>query len=425
MYIGQDMYYKNNMLKGHIFLRDSPSDNEIILTQDISVLKEYPNAVLLGKYLGVPQEVGLYELFSMFFDGKVQDDLDMVEALMNGFVFDTDWTFCLKLGVTFCWFKIDEHGLHKLGTMQFSELESRYTVGRFFKRLRYKMAKGGVSLNKVKYLVWNNDDVNENFSYYILAYDCLESFFSRIEGMKGLSVEGVMHFHATERRPRYPALSILISSISSSCLSDSFISLGLYQKDGVLYSRNTYYKDYSSCISHLVDFNKCQYGIILDCEGLEGGDVEAGCSKIGGMIYCKYQDILVSSSVFACDELLIGDTLLQVLEDYKNYTGGLRKAKVIVYGASDKKMLTGALNKYNKKMRRSILPNLDFIDCALFVQDSLKELDLSYSGRGTLSNIARALNVMPVFPKHEPLNDAKTLFNILACILYRLNKFVV
>ena len=189
MYIGQDMYYKNNMLKGHIFLRDSPSDNEIILTQDISVLKEYPNAVLLGKYLGVPQEVGLYELFSMFFDGKVQDDLDMVEALMNGFVFDTDWTFCLKLGVTFCWFKIDEHGLHKLGTMQFSELESRYTVGRFFKRLRYKMAKGGVSLNKVKYLVWNNDDVNENFSYYILAYDCLESFFSRIEGMKGLSVE--------------------------------------------------------------------------------------------------------------------------------------------------------------------------------------------------------------------------------------------
>jgi hypothetical protein len=45
-------------------------------------------------------------------------------------------------------------------------------------------------------------------------------------------------------------------------------------------------------------------------------------------------------------------------------------------------------------------------------------------GKCTLSNIARKFGVLPVFPKHKPVNDARTLFNILACILKDTGKFI-
>jgi hypothetical protein len=413
------LFYRSLIDKGtHL---PSIDKNELILTQSTEIKQLFPtyDVRFLSEYLGVRGDMGLYELFSIFFDGKVQDDFDMIETLFKGFLIESDWCFCLKIGVTFCWFSISDKKLHKLGTMQFSEPISKYTVGRFIKRLRFSIVKSGVNLNKIKFLCWNKNDLGYEFSGYITKYDCLDTFFSSIEGLKNLDVESVMHFLSKENKVKY----IITAENFVNCLNDSFDALKLYQKDGVLYSRSTYYKDYSTCISPIVNQSDCSYGLIIDCEGKSGGNIEDGCREIGGLIYCKYSNILVSVNTFACDELLLEDTLLQVFSNYKENTGGkLSNIQVLTFGKSDEKMLQNSIVKVcSKKNARFILNKLVFIDCMPFV---LSHTNTSDDSKSTLSNIARSLGVMPVFPKHKPVNDARTLFNILACILNDTGKFI-
>jgi hypothetical protein len=249
-------------------------------------------------------------------------------------------------------------------------------------------------------------------------YDCLDTFFSRIEGLKDMNAENVMHFLSKENKVKY----IVTAENFVDCLNDSFDALKIYQKDGILYSKNIYYKDYSTCVSPIINQSDCSYGIIIDCEGKSGGDIEAGCREIGGLIYCKYGSIMVNLNTFTCDELLLEDTLLQVLKNYKEYTlGKQNNIQVLTYGKSDEKMLQASIkNICSKKNAKFLLSRLNFVDCMPFVLSNTTGVD----AKGTLSNIARSLGVMPVFPKHKPVNDARTLFNILACILNDSGKFL-
>jgi hypothetical protein len=383
------------------------------------------NIKILSEFLGFKEEMGLYELFSFYFDGKIKSDFDMIEALFNGFLVDSDWCFCLKIGVTFCWFTIDKSGIHKLGTMQFSEHVSKYTVGKFIKRLRYSIVKDGVNLNRLKFLVWSEDDIPYEFKGYILKYDCLNTFFSSIEGLKGLSIDCVMHFLSKNLSLKY----VVSAETFVDCLNESFNLLGIVQENGVLYSRNTYYKDYSTCVSTIVDKAQCTYGIIIDCEGKMGGDgsIDAGCRELGGLIYCKYKGVLLNIDTFSCDELLLEETLLQVIKNYKEYAGAfVKRINVICFGASDAKMLTASINeKCSHKSRKTLSNMFNYIDCRAFVQDYVKNNGIDVEGKLTLSNIAKSLGVKPLFPKHKPLNDARTLFNILSQILMITDEFCI
>lgn len=369
--------------------------------------------------------MGLYELFSFFFEGKVTDDFDMIETLFNGFLVDSSWCFCLKIGVTFCWFTVTERKLKKLGTLQFSEVISRYTVGKFIKRLRYSLVKSGVNLNKVKYLVWSEDDIDSLWGSYILKFDCLRTFFSKIDGLRGLDVEGVMHFLGKTLALKYQ----VTAENFVDCLNDSFYALKLEQKDGVLYSRTTYYKDYSTCISPIVNQSDCTYGIIIDCEGQLGGTgaIDDGCRELGGIIFCRYKSILVSLDTFSCDEKLLEDTLLQVVRNYKslsNYLWG--RINIYCYGASDERMLKSSIKDLCSRKSIKTFSNLfNYVDCKDFISNYLLcNEEIIVEGRQTLSNIAKALGVKPLFPKHKPLNDARTLFNILSQILMETGKFL-
>jgi hypothetical protein len=255
------------------------------------------------------------------------------------------------------------------------------------------------------------------FSSYFTLYDCLDAFFSRIEGFHGMDIEGVMHFLSNESKVKY----LVTAENFVNCLNDSFSALKIYQKDGILYSRDVYYKDYSTCVSSIINQASCTYGIILDCEGKAGGSIDDGCREIGGLIYCKYNKILVSVNTFACDELLLEDTLLQVIKNY-NMLDSKSSIKVLTFGKSDEKMLKNSISSVcSRKNARTIINRLRFYDCMSFVFDFVKDND----SKGTLSNIARSFGVMPVFPKHKPVNDARTLFNILACILNDTGKFIV
>jgi hypothetical protein len=67
----------------------------------------------------------------------------------------------------------------------------------------------------------------------------------------------------------------------------------------------------------------------------------------------------------------------------------------------------------------------NYVDCKDFVSNYLLcNEEIVVEGRQTLSNIAKALGVKPLYPKHKPLNDARTLFNILSQILMETGKFL-
>lgn len=418
------LYYRSKDDKG--YLLPKLFDNEIIFTQNLELRKVFPNKDIriLSQFLGFKEDIGLYELFSFFFEGKVQDDFDMLEALFNGLLIDSEWCFILKIGVTFCWFKVNNDSLIKLGTMQFSEAISKYTVGKFIKRLRYKVVKSGVNLNKIKFLVWSMEDLNYEFSNYIVQYDCLNTFFSRIEGFKGLSIENVMHFLSKKAALKFN----VTAETFVDCLNDSFSNLNLSEENGILISRGVFYKDYSCCTSSIIDEANCSYGIIIDCEGKLGinGDIKAGCRELGGLIFCQYKNIMTCVDTFYCDELLLEDTLLQVIKNYKDFTSPyIKYINVFCFGTSDQQMLTSSINELCSKKSIKLFSDLfNYIDCRNLILNYLDNREIIVDGKNTLTNIAKALGVKPVFPKHKPLNDAKTLFNILAQILMTTEKIM-
>lgn len=420
--IGADsfLYYRSAQDKGYGVPIRGP--DELVVTQNREILSQYFGSMLFSEYLGLHENLGLYELFSFFFEGRVQSDFDMLDALFSGFVEDSDWCFCLKVGVTFCWFTVSKTELVKLGSMQFSESMSKYTVGRFIKRLRYGIVKTGVNLSRVKYLVWDKEDLGYEFSNYILKYDCLSSFFSNVDGLRGLDIESVMHFLSKKLQVRYQ----VTADNFVDCLNESFFALRLEQFNGVLYSRNAYYKDYSICISQVVDSSKCSYGMMLDTEGVQGADgaVTNGCREIGGLIYSQYNGVVTCIDMFSCDSNLLEETLTQAIKNYREFSGSvLGKIDVICYGGTDEKLLTASVKSLcSRKFIKTFSNTFSFVDCRDFV---LENMGVDVSGRESLANIARSLCVMPLFPKHKPLNDVRTLFNILCKILIVSGKFPI
>lgn len=365
----------------------------------------------LSHRLGLPDSLGLYEIFSYYFDGKLTSDYDMLDALFHGFLQDSGWCFCLKVGVSFCWFQVGAHSLRKLGVLQFSDMVSKSTVGRFFKRLRYAMARSGVNLSRVKYLVWDSLDVGYEFSRYILRYDSLSDFFSRVTGLSGLDCVNVMRLLSSHVGGRYKAEA----GVFVDCLNEGFSALGLSQSDGVLYCREEFFKDYSSCSGE--SRRDSRFGLILDCEGVSGqdGSLSNGLSELGGIIWCRHGNVLLNLDTFSCDSALLDDVLLAVVDNYRQMSG-VSKGKVdaVVFGGSDSRMLSASCSK-------KVMGKLNLVDCKEFVYGYVPDIE----GRNTLSNIARAMGVCPVFPKHNPVNDARTLFNVLAHILQVSGDFVV
>lgn len=419
------LYYRGSSDYGYNY--PSIKSQELIFTQNKELQKQYPdkNIKILSEYLGFKEEMGLYELFSFFFEGKIQTDFDMIDALFTGCLVDSDWCFCLKVGVTFCWFIVEDRHIRKLGTLQYSEQVSKYTVGKFMKRLRYSIVKSGVNLNKIKFLTWCEDDISYEFSNYILNYTCLDSFFSKIEGLRGLRIENVMQILSKELGLKFQ----VTAESFVDCLNDSFTALRLNQKDGVLYSRNIFYKDYSTCISPIFNKSECSYGIIIDCEGQLGsnGAIDLGCREIGGIIYCKYQNTLINLETFTCDDKLLEDTLLQVIRSFKEYSSAFIKSiDILCYGGSDSQMLQASISSLcSRKSIKMFTSIFNYIDCRPFIQGYLWSSSINVEGRQTLSNIAKALGVKPLFPKHKPLNDARTLFNILSQILMITDDFCI
>ena len=422
------IYYNSHHVSGYELPDLDLINSDLVVVQSAELYDYYTKlgarVKRLSDVLGLVTDMGLYEIFSFYFEGKVKDDIDMLELIFSGLLNNSDYCFCLKIGVTFCWFEVRKDRIVKLGTLQFGEKPSKYTVGRFIKRLKYQIAKSGVNLNKIRFLTWNKDDISEEFSTYITNYINLESFFGNIDGLKGLTCTNVVKLLSKDIQLRFNVTAETLVD----ALQVNFRTLGIYEKDGVLYSRNAYLKDYSICVSSILEPEKCTYGIIIDCEGKlgEDGSLQNGCRELGGLIYCKYDNILLNIDTFVCDEKLIEDTLERVFENYKDSTNQMTNINVLVYGYSDVIMLQSSLEQIGgKKFRKKVLNRVNIVDCQPFFNNYIEKKGLEIQKNPKLTKLATELKVSPVYPKHMPLNDARTLFNILAKILQITDEFVV
>lgn len=417
LYLDDKIYFRSKLDTGRGLC--NVNLDEVVLTQDKSVIDKCEDkgiyARLLSTYLGLVENIGLYEVYSFFFDGKIECDEDMLEVLFNGLLNDSRFCFCLNIGVTFCWFVVEGNKVRKIGNLQFSYTVSTYSVGKFMKRLRFEIAKSGFNLNRVVYLIWDKQDFIAEFENYFTNYSMLSDFFGKINGLKNLRCAEVMKLLSTKYKDRY--LPTAVDFID--CLNDSFEKLGLKEKDGVLLSSTTFYKDYSSCESTIINVKDCSYGIILDCEGATTGKAADGVSCVGGIIYCKYNKVLLNIEIFYCEAKLLQETLVRVVENYKILCGDFISTKritVLTFGFADEPMVTATLMRnYSKKVADNLLKKLKFVDCSPYINDCLDKNNIECRRR--LLDIANALNVKILLPLHNPTNDARTLFNVLAKVL--------
>lgn len=150
--------------------------------------------------------------------------------------------------------------------------------------------------------------------------------------------------------------------------------------------------------------------VILDCEGT----VSSGATEIGGVVAVRNGNTLIKLGDFSFERSEFAQAFSLFLKTWQNTTG--RKVEqgvtIYTYGNNDKAMfmeaLRGEMGRHNK---RKYLNYLHFEDCQPSIFVALDKLKLN-EGR-KLSEVAVQLGVSVVLPKHNALNDARTLFNIL------------
>lgn len=374
------------------------SNNPIVLCTDEVIFKKYNGAKYLSSVLGLPECIGLYEVFSFFFDSQEISDWGMVRVLFDGFLVNNERTYyCLNIGNTFSWFYVD-NGLKLLGSYQLSFSISKYSAGKFVKQLRYKMVDTGVKLSNVKYLCWDTDDCVNKLGWYFEGLTFMSEMFERVDSFKGMKLVSIMSLltNDLEQKVQNTAISLV------QCLNSNYNSLGIYEKDAQLFMKNVYYKDYTTCTLNLINKKNLKYFIILDCEGTSSGVIQDGCSSIGGLICCRHESVLVNVDNFISDYRLIVETFERVIQNFRDVSGR-KHIDVLTFGMQDRQMLTAEFNK----VKSNSLSQISFVDVRRMLLEVIGDF-------GSLKKLAETLGVKVVMPIHNPLNDAKTLFNVLA-----------
>lgn len=374
-------------------------DGEPVIAQSGAEPEGVDNVKTLSYVTGLPDDVDLFSAYSYFFDHAVETEFEMAELLFKGVLLESELCHCIQIENTYAWFKFKDLTVIPLGSISFNERLTVFSTGMFIKRLNYEMADSGVNIFNVTF--YGTDGFFGRRTYHNLS----DIFW-------GCSMSDLFFLLSPQIRREYN----LDAKDFVNLLRINVKSIGLRLYDKKLYTRHVYLKDISSCRSVVVHEKGSQFGLIVDCEGQLGGSGELtqGCRELGGLIWCKNADILVSVETFNCDNRLIEETLTQALKNLRGFSGGSKSLTILTFGMSDKVMLESSVNLGR------LHKNIKFVDCRQFI---LKHVDCA-DGKLTLSNIARNLGVMAVKPKHKAVNDARTLLNVLSMILHKTGEFV-
>jgi len=343
--------------------------------------------------LGLPVNAGLYEVFNYFYNARDATDDEMLECIRVGALREGEAFACFHIKGWFTWF---DDSLAVRGELRLDS-QTNWGFGEFNRSLNYAVAKSGGYISKM---------YGSGFgSYYPDAVPFKELFW-------GYDVDMAAFIMSRESISR----EVTSTGLLSLCKQTRVI---LSNDAGVLTVRPSYTKDFSMCYSPVP--RSATYGVIIDCEGKLGGDgsLSNGCREVGGVVYARSGRMLVCLDRFSCEEPLLGATLARMLDNLRGFGFTGRTLDIMMFGVSDKKMLTASLDKCTRYERSQFNKLFYYIDCRQFVERHASRV----VGRCTLSNLARSLGVSVLVPKHKAINDARTLFNVLAMILFLYGEF--
>lgn len=355
----------------------------------------------------------LYDLYSIKFEGSCSDT-EMIILLLKGYLSESSETMCIVLNDSFTWFRVENSKILILGTEVFSQPHSMYSCGSFLKRLNKRMVETGCSLRNIYYTTW--DTLNGYWSKFLNIHIPLKDYFNDIKGLRGYDLSSIMSVLSNNQLLDYKCSSLEFTK----AFAESSETLNLRLRNGKFLSKHSYFKDYSICTSNVSDIKGCVYGIILDCEGVKGSDgsLQNGVSQVGGIIFCRYNSIMQSIYTFVANIDFLEVTFYQVVESFKAITGkNIPKNGIptFVFGKSDRVMLKYTIDKFTKRGKKYVGNKFDFHDCTDFILNC-KGLE-QYTGKCSLSSIAKELGVRVIVPRHNALADARTLFNVLSFII--------
>lgn len=313
------------------------------------------------------------------------------------------------------------------GEMNIELNEKSYSkvISEVIKSIRYILAKEGAVLGNVSLLFFSTAEYKVFRSVFgsklsnkvLILSDVLKELRCVDVSDYGSFIRYLSSRHQDlARKSAYSITNVLIECCES---------IGLIYKEGVLSVTNIdYKKDFSSDRLNLNTRFDSTFGVILDCEGT----VNNGCTQVGGVIFCRKGIYLSKLETFSFDNLDIIEGFEQIFSSYEKQLGRYlpnRGIDILVYGRNDEKMVNASFSgKRGKQMKRKIDRYFHYLDCQSFVDDFIDASGLSVDNH-KLSTIAYALGVLVVEPKHNALNDAKTLFNVLAKILIETEEFVI
>lgn len=378
------------------------------------------------------KDISIYTLYQMKFGtGKVTKH-EMIIALLKDLLSVILKTCGLmiqvysqdkKYRITTCWFTVTiDSFCKKIGSYEKEiDLDSPYLyydVEEFKKELSQHMAYTGVSSNmctSVTVLNTTADALDTIFSKadaelpdYLHTVNIRERLLNLagLEDKANTSSKLLARLYNTMQGNKY---SLKAESIVS-MLENSGKKLKLEVNEGGLtFNIDSYRKDFTKDGIERLSTKASDYGLIIDCEGTP----EGGCRELGMLIFCKVGDILINVKGYRCNESQIAETLSDMYKDYAEFIERYIPSTGIpcyVYGPNDKqRILNSLVGKKNKSARKTFDSRCKFIDCQGVIKKYVGKLE-SYK----LGDIAYELKVAVVTPKHDPLNDCKTLFNILA-----------
>lgn len=340
--------------------------------------------------LGLPENFSLYEAFAHFFGATTVDNdndvEDTLEMLLSG-----EPCYCLILNRSVCFFTIKG----TFCTTLFEVYESDFTDEAIHNAVLYKRC--------LFYLCRQGFRVDAVFSDDSLKWVVSRSY-SLSEMLLGYSVEDAFWLGSKSLVEKEHIRA-----------GDLVSHLRIDNELHAIYPRS---KDISSCTSSCIGTSGCSYGLILDCEGKVGldGRLDHGFREIGGLVWCRKGKILVSVEQFSCDEVLFPDVMKTAIETLRSFKSK-GSIDVLVFGSSDEQLFLASCK--NMGVSKRVYKAMKFHNVSSFVYGE------TLRTKGSLAEIARDLGVTVVCPRHKAVNDARTLLNVLAKILYKKGSFVI
>lgn len=331
-----------------------------------------------------------------------------------------------KYKITTCWFTVTiDSFCKKLGTFD-TEIDYEspylyYDIEDFKRKLNQSMIATGVSVEMCKGVTLLNstkeaiDNIFSKAGSEIPNYLVVENIRDKLLSLAKIDIKTnssnkiLARLYNTMQENTYSIKADYIVKM----LENSGKKLKLEINDkGISFNVDSYRKDFSKDDVPKLSTRVADYGLIIDCEGTQDG----GCRELGMLIICRMGDILINVKGYRCNESQIAETLDEMYKDYAEFIERYIPSSGIpcyVYGPNDRQRIINSLvGKKNKSSRKTFENRCKFIDCQAAIKKYVGQLD-SYK----LGDVASELGVAVVAPKHDPLNDCKTLFNILAKML--------